>query len=189
MAIGIFRVFYITVGFANFSPGNSSIQTTFDHRLDSSSVCNFLSNTSLFIPNGCVLGSISLSFSHQTLDTILNILKEPIICFIVPLFFFFYFMYSCSYLQYLFYSFCFTVFFPNILRQMNGLLIFRLLNFLFFLFLFWATLVAYGGPQAGGLIGAVATDPHHSSRQRRVLNPLIEARDQTCNLMVPSQIH
>ena len=27
---------------------------------------------------------------------------------------------------------------------------------------------------------------HHSSRQRRILNPLIETRDQTCNLMVPS---
>ena len=31
-------------------------------------------------------------------------------------------------------------------------------------------------------------DLHHSSRQRRILNPLSEARDQTCNVMVPSQI-
>ena len=31
-------------------------------------------------------------------------------------------------------------------------------------------------------------DPHHSSRQRRNLNPLSEARDRTCNLMVPSRI-
>ena len=31
-------------------------------------------------------------------------------------------------------------------------------------------------------------DLHHSSRQRRILNPLREARDQTCNLMVPSWI-
>ena len=28
----------------------------------------------------------------------------------------------------------------------------------------------------------------HSSRQHQILNPLHEARDQTCNLMVPSQI-
>jgi len=31
-------------------------------------------------------------------------------------------------------------------------------------------------------------DLHHSSRQRRILNPLSEARDQTHNLMVPSRI-
>ena len=30
---------------------------------------------------------------------------------------------------------------------------------------------------------------HHSSQQHWILNPLIEARDQACNLMVPSQIH
>ena len=30
---------------------------------------------------------------------------------------------------------------------------------------------------------------HHRSRQRRILNPLIEARNRTCNLMVPSRIH
>ena len=29
---------------------------------------------------------------------------------------------------------------------------------------------------------------HHSSWQRQILNPLSEARDWTCNLMVPSQI-
>ena len=29
---------------------------------------------------------------------------------------------------------------------------------------------------------------HHSSRQRRILNPLSEARDRTCKLMIPSQI-
>ena len=32
-------------------------------------------------------------------------------------------------------------------------------------------------------------DLHHSSGQRQILNPLIEARDQTLNLMVPSRIH
>ena len=31
-------------------------------------------------------------------------------------------------------------------------------------------------------------DLYHSSRQRRIPNPLNEARDQTRNLMVPSQI-
>ena len=58
----------------------------------------------------------------------------------------------------------------------------------------------YGGSQARGLIravdaGARATgDPnrvcelYHSSRQRRIPNPLCKARDQTCNLMVPSPI-
>ena len=30
---------------------------------------------------------------------------------------------------------------------------------------------------------------HHSSLQRQILIPLSEARDQTHNLMVPSQIH
>ena len=29
---------------------------------------------------------------------------------------------------------------------------------------------------------------HHSSQQCRILNPMSEARDPTCNLMVPSQI-
>ena len=32
-------------------------------------------------------------------------------------------------------------------------------------------------------------DLHHSSWQRQILNPLREARDRTCNLMVPSRIH
>jgi len=31
-------------------------------------------------------------------------------------------------------------------------------------------------------------DLHHSSQQRQIPNPLSEARDQTRNLMVPSQI-
>ena len=31
-------------------------------------------------------------------------------------------------------------------------------------------------------------DLHHSSRQRRILNPLSEARDQTCVLMDMSQV-
>ena len=63
-----------------------------------------------------------------------------------------------------------------------------------------ATPAAYGGSQARGLIGAVAAasaratatrdpswvcDLHHGSWQRRILNPLSQARDQTHNLMVP----
>ena len=32
-------------------------------------------------------------------------------------------------------------------------------------------------------------DLYHSSRQRRILNPLSEARDGTRNLIIPSQIH
>ena len=74
-----------------------------------------------------------------------------------------------------------------------------------FFFFFWsfvfclfrATPAAYGGSQARGLIGAVATGLHHShsnarsshvcdlrhsSWQHRIPNPLIEA----CNLMVSS---
>ena len=31
-------------------------------------------------------------------------------------------------------------------------------------------------------------DPHHSSQQRWILNPLSEARNRACNLMVPSWI-
>ena len=31
-------------------------------------------------------------------------------------------------------------------------------------------------------------DLHHSSQHRWILDPLNEARDQTCNLLVPSQI-
>ena len=74
----------------------------------------------------------------------------------------------------------------------------------FFVFLFFRDgalrhMEAYGDSQAWGLIGATARatatpDPshvfelYHSSQQRRILNPLSEARDRTCNFMVPSQI-
>ena len=58
----------------------------------------------------------------------------------------------------------------------------------FFLFLFKAMPEAYGGPQASGQMGATAVGLYHSSRQYQILNPLSEARDQTCNLMVTSQI-
>ena len=58
-------------------------------------------------------------------------------------------------------------------------------------------------PRRGSQIGATAASLHHStamqdpshaydlqhsSRQHWILNPLSEARDRTCNLMVPSQI-
>ena len=77
------------------------------------------------------------------------------------------------------------------------------LFFFFFLLFLWAAPAAYGGSQARGLIGAVATslaratatqdpsrvcDLHNSSQQRRILNPLSKGRDRTRNLMVPSRI-
>ena len=65
--------------------------------------------------------------------------------------------------------------------------------FLFVCFVFSrATPVAYGGSQ----IGATAAGLHHSHSNTRsepltatlILNPLSEARDRTCNLIVPSWI-
>ena len=49
----------------------------------------------------------------------------------------------------------------------------------FFFFPFRAAPLAYGGSQARGQIGAIAAGLHHSSRQRRILNLLGEARDRT----------
>ena len=73
-------------------------------------------------------------------------------------------------------------------------------NFFFF-FLFRAAHAAYGGSQARGWIGAVATgsytatpDPsriyelHHSWWQRPILNAQSKARDRNLILMVTSQI-
>ena len=65
--------------------------------------------------------------------------------------------------------------------------------------LFRAVPAAYGGSQAGGPVGAIATaivtlDPspvcnlHHSSRQRRILKPLSEARDGSRVLMNASRL-
>uniref|UniRef100_A0A8D1C8G3 C2 domain-containing protein n=1 Tax=Sus scrofa TaxID=9823 RepID=A0A8D1C8G3_PIG len=51
------------------------------------------------------------------------------------------------------------------------------------------------GSSALGSVTAEVRDPscacdlHHGSWQRRILNPRSEARDRTCNLMVPSRIH
>ena len=72
----------------------------------------------------------------------------------------------------------------------------------FFFWLFRVTLVAYGGAQARGLIRSTATSLRHNHsnagsepcllptpQQLWILSPLSEARDRTCNLMVPSRIH
>ena len=76
-------------------------------------------------------------------------------------------------------------------------------SFLFSFLLFRAVLEAYGGSQARvelelqppAYATATATwdlscvcDLHHSSWQRRILNPLSEARDRTCILMDDSQV-
>ena len=68
----------------------------------------------------------------------------------------------------------------------------------FFFLLFVATLAAYGSSQVRGRMGAAATGLYHSHgtsrfqhifnlqcglRQSWILNPLNEARDQTCILM------
>ena len=80
---------------------------------------------------------------------------------------------------------------------------YKLQNFFFFC-LFRAAPEAHGGSQLGGWIGAVAsglchshsntgsetsvTYIYHSSGQRRILNPLSEARDWTRILMDASQV-
>ena len=62
-------------------------------------------------------------------------------------------------------------------------------NSLFFFFLFRAPPMAFGGSQARGLIRATVAGLYHSSRQHQILNSLSEAKDRTCNLIVPSWIH
>ena len=76
--------------------------------------------------------------------------------------------------------------------------------FYFIFCLFRATLMAHGGSQARGRIGATAAGLHHSHSNARsephlrpipqltatrILNPLSEARDRTCVLMDARQIH
>ena len=56
--------------------------------------------------------------------------------------------------------------------------------FFFFFLLFRATCAACGSSQARGQIGATAAGLHQGSQQRWILNPLSEARDQTCTLVV-----
>ena len=87
-------------------------------------------------------------------------------------------------------------------RKNEKSLYFTTFNGAFYLFIYllvffaisWAALAAYGGSQARGPIGAVATGlrQSHSNAgsepQRRIVNPLSKGRDQTCNLVVPSRI-
>jgi len=61
--------------------------------------------------------------------------------------------------------------------------------FFFHIYFFRATPTAHGGSQARGRIGATAAGLPHSSRRRRILNPLSLARDRTCVLMVPGRVH
>ena len=58
----------------------------------------------------------------------------------------------------------------------------------FFLFFFFR--VTHGGSQATAMPDlSHICDPYHNSWQCQILNPLNDARDQTCVLMDPSQIH
>ena len=75
---------------------------------------------------------------------------------------------------------------PSFLRRMVHS--FYLLLFFFFFLSSRAALAAYRGSQARGPIGAVAAGLHHSSPQCHILDPLSEARDGTCNLLVPRWI-
>ena len=54
--------------------------------------------------------------------------------------------------------------------------------------LFREAAAAYGSSQARGPTGAPAAGLRHSSRQRRTLNPLSKARDQTHVLMDTSRV-
>ena len=55
-------------------------------------------------------------------------------------------------------------------------------------FIYLTTPMTYGGSQARGWIGATAAGLHHSSRPRQILDPLSEARFQTCVLMDTNQV-
>ena len=59
---------------------------------------------------------------------------------------------------------------------------------IYIFFLFRAAPVALGRSQARGLMRATAAGLHHSSWQRRILNPLSEPRDRTHILMDTSQL-
>ena len=78
---------------------------------------------------------------------------------------------------------------PVCMRSWMGFVYYSREKFCLFVLLFRAAPVAYGGSQARGPIGATAAGIYHSLQQRRILNPLSDARDRTRNLMVPSQIH
>ena len=60
---------------------------------------------------------------------------------------------------------------------------------IFFCLFFRAAPTACGDSQARGRIRATAAVLCPQPQQHRILNPLREARDLTCNLMIPSCIH
>ena len=88
----------------------------------------------------------------------------------------------------------------NILKGMCGLACFFVCLFVCFLGLHpWHMEIPRLGVQLELQLPAYTTatatqdpsrvcDLHHSSWQRQILNPLRQARDRTCNLMVPSRI-
>ena len=97
-----------------------------------------------------------------------------------------------------------SIMLPVIVLLQTFLVVFFIFYFIFCLFR--AALKAYGSSRARGQIRAVAAslptavalaiqdpswvcDLHHSSRQCQILNPLSDARDWTCNLMVPRRSH
>ena len=67
-------------------------------------------------------------------------------------------------------------------------LVFVCLFVCFLCCLFRAVPTAYGSSQARGLIGATTAGLHHSSLQCQILNPLSEARDQSCILVDASRV-
>ena len=87
-------------------------------------------------------------------------------------------------------------------KNHNTLFFFSFFFLIFFLFLgpyLWHMEVPRIGVQLELQLPAYATataasdpshvcDPHHSSQQRPILNTLSPAKDQTQNLMIPSQI-
>ena len=93
-----------------------------------------------------------------------------------------------------------------IMNILEHVLVFFFCFFGFSFYLFRAAPTAYRGSWPRDRIGATAAGLshsyshsnvrfrlrlhlHHSSQQRRILNPLREARDQTCVLVDASQIH
>ena len=57
------------------------------------------------------------------------------------------------------------------------------------MFVFRAVPAAHGNSQARDRTVAVDANLHHSSQQHQILNPLSEARDQTCILRDTSWVH
>ena len=82
----------------------------------------------------------------------------------------------------------FKLIYPGNHSMLAHFLIFYFFFFFFFFLLFRAARTTYGCSHMLYHIRAIAADLHHSSRQRRIPNPLSEARDRTHNLMVPSRI-